>query len=158
LIQVEGLGANVLEQDTPRGPVMPFLRGLATEGLYFPRVFQSFPATDGGTFATLTGLPWTHAFGGHGDRLSQSVIAAHFGDLPRLLARPGMRHYAFPGSRHRTAEFVSFTRNLGYRTVGFDALLGRLGPRAAQETGPLGVNDGPLFREAAATLAASPGP
>ncbi|HEY7651784.1 MAG TPA: LTA synthase family protein [Methylomirabilota bacterium] len=158
LIQVESLGATLLEHDEPQGPVMPFLRGLAAEGIYFPRVYQSFPSTDGAVFATVTSLHWTHAFSGRGVRLSESVMGTYFGSLPRLIDGPGMRHYAFSGFRHRTAEFVSFTRNLGYRTSGFEAVLTRLGPRGPQDAGPLGIHDGPLLREAATTLTASPDP
>jgi hypothetical protein len=155
VIQVEGLGATLLEHDEPQGPVMPFLRSLAAEGLYFPRVYQSFPSTDGAVFATLTSLHWTHALGGRGARLSQSVMGTYFTSLPRLLTAPGTQHYAFSGFRHRTAEIVSFHRNLGFRTAGFDALETPLGPAAA---GPLGINDGPLLQEAARAVIASPGP
>jgi phosphoglycerol transferase MdoB-like AlkP superfamily enzyme len=158
LIHVESLGATLLEREEPQGPVMPFLRGLAAEGIYFPRVYQSFPSTDGAVFATVTSLHWTHAFSGRGVRLSESVMGTYFGSLPRLIDAPGMRHYAFSGFRHRTAEFVSFSRNLGYRTSGFEALLAHLGPRAAQDAGPLGVHDGPLLREAATAVTASPDP
>ncbi|MGH7374745.1 MAG: LTA synthase family protein [Candidatus Rokuibacteriota bacterium] len=158
LIQVESLGSTLLEREEPQGPVMPFLRGLAAEGVYFPRMYQSFPSTDGAVFATVTSLHWTHAFSGRGVRLSESVMGTYFGSLPRLIDGPGMRHYAFSGFRHRTAEFVSFTRNLGYRTSGFEALLAQLGPRAAQDAGPLGIHDGPLLREAATALTASPDP
>lgn len=155
LIQVEGLGATLLERDEPQGPVMPFLRSLAAEGLYFPRVYQSFPSTDGAVFATLTSLHWTHALGGSGVRLSQSVMGIYFASLPRLLAAPGTRHYAFSGFRHRTAEFTSFQRNLGFRAAGFDALEAPMGPAAV---GPLGIHDGPLLLEAARAVGASPGP
>jgi sulfatase-like protein len=154
LIQVEGLGATLLERDEPEGPVMPFLRSLAAEGLYFPRVYQSFPSTDGAVFATLTSLHWTHALGGSGVRLSQSVMGTYFASLPRLLTAPGARHYAFTGFRHRTAEITSFLRNLGFHAAGFDALEKPLGPAA----GPLGINDGPLLLEAARVVTASPGP
>lgn len=88
VIQVEGLGATLLEHDEPQGPVMPFLRSLAVEGLYFPRVYQSFPSTEGAVFATLTSLHWTHALGGSGVRLSQSVMGTYFASLPRLLNAP----------------------------------------------------------------------
>ena len=155
LIQVEGLGATLLERDEPQGPVMPFLRSLAAEGLYFPRVYQSFPSTDGAVFATLTSLHWTHALGGSGVRLSQSVMGTYFASLPRLLTTPGARHYAFSGFRHRTAEITSFQRNLGFRAAGFDALERVFGPAAM---GPLGINDGPLLLEAARVVIASPGP
>jgi hypothetical protein len=155
LIQVEGLGATLLERDEPQGPVLPFLRSLAAEGLYFPRVYQSFPSTDGAVFATLTSLHWTHALGGTGVRLSQSVMGTYFASLPRLATAPGTRHYAYSGFRHRTAEITSFQRNLGFRATGFDALDAPLGPAA---TGPLGINDGPLLLEAARVVGASPGP
>ncbi|HMH76006.1 MAG TPA: sulfatase-like hydrolase/transferase, partial [Candidatus Udaeobacter sp.] len=128
---------------------------LAAEGLYFPRVFQSFPSTDGAVFATLTSLHWTHALGGSGVRLSQSVMGTYFASLPRLLTAPGAQHFAFSGFRHRTAEITSFLRNLGFRAAGFDALEAPLGPAAA---GPLGINDGPLLLEAARVVIASPGP
>lgn len=156
VIQVEGLGATLLERDEAPGPVMPFLRSLAAQGLYFPRVYQSFPSTDGAVFATLTSLHWTHAFGGRGVRLSQSVMGTYFASLPRLLAAPGAaQHHAFSGFRHRTAELASFQRNLGFRTAGFDDLADRLDAAAM---GPLGINDGPLLQEAARAVIASPGP
>ncbi|HSL47672.1 MAG TPA: LTA synthase family protein [Candidatus Deferrimicrobiaceae bacterium] len=155
VIQVEGLGATLLERDEPQGPVMPFLRTLAAEGLYFPRVYQSFPSTDGAVFATLSSLHWTHAFGGRGERLSQSVMGTYFASLPRLLTTPGVRHYAFSGFRHRTAEIVSFQGNLGFHATGFDGLERQLAPSTM---GPLGVNDGPLLQEAARAVIASPGP
>ncbi|MGH7317266.1 MAG: sulfatase-like hydrolase/transferase, partial [Candidatus Rokuibacteriota bacterium] len=134
VVQVEGLGATLLERDEPQGPVMPFLRSLAAEGLYFPRLYQSFPSTDGAVFATLTSLHWTHAFGGRGVRLSESIMGTYYASLPRLLTTPDARHYAFSGFRHRTAEIASFQRNLGFRTAGFDDLEPRLGPQAM---GPL---------------------
>ena len=155
LIQIEGLGATLLERDEPQGPVMPFLRSLAAEGLYFPRVYQSFPSTDGAVFATLTSLHWTHALGGSGVRLSQSVMGTYFASLPRLLNAPGAQHHALSGFRHRTAEITSFLRNLGFRAAGYDALEAPLGAAAM---GPLGINDGPLLLEAARVVAASPGP
>ncbi|HEY7041896.1 MAG TPA: LTA synthase family protein [Methylomirabilota bacterium] len=155
VIQVEGLGTSMLERDEPQGPVMPYVRSLIAEGLYFPRVYQSFFSTDGAVFATSTGLHWTNAFSGGSPRLTESVLGAYFASLPRMTDGHGRRSFAFSGFRHRTADFVSFTRNLGYRATGFEALAGRLGPRAAEEAGPLGVHDGPLLREAAATAAAT---
>jgi phosphoglycerol transferase MdoB-like AlkP superfamily enzyme len=158
VIQVEGLGTTLIERDGPDGPVTPFLRTLAAQGFYFPNLYQSFPSTDGAVFATLTSLHWTHALGGRGQRLSESVVGGYFGSLPRLLIGAHHRHYAFSGFRHRTAEFVSFVRNQGYQTVGFDGLRARLGPREDEDVGPLGVHDGPLLREVATTLISSPGP
>ena len=155
VIQVEGLGATLLEREEAQGPVMPFLRSLAGEGFYFSKVYQSFPSTDGAVFATLSGLHWTHAFSGSGVRLSQSVMGTYFASLPRLLTGPDTRHYAFSGFRHRTAEIVSFQRNLGFRSAGFDALEGSLGPSAM---GPLGIDDGPLLQEVARVVSAGPGP
>ena len=155
LIQVEGLGATLLERDEPAGPVMPYLRSLAAEGLYFRRLYQSYPSTDGAVFATLASLHWTHAFGGGGERLSQSVMGTYFSSLPRILTGPGTRHLAFSGFRHRTAEIVSFQGNLGFRAFGFDALAPRLGAAAM---GPLGIDDGPLLEEAARAVVAEAGP
>jgi phosphoglycerol transferase MdoB-like AlkP superfamily enzyme len=161
VIQIEGLGTSLLEHDTADGPVMPFVRSLAAGGLYFPSVYQSFPTTDGGVFATLTGFHWTHALGGRGvrgDRLAESAVGGYSGSLPRLLAEPSYRHYAFSGFRHRTEDFTSFTRNQGYRTAGFEALIAQLGPRAERDSGPLGIHDGPLLQAAATTLVSSRGP
>jgi hypothetical protein len=152
MIQVEGLGTTMLEHDEPSGPVMPYVRSLIAEGLYFPRVYQSFFSTDGAVFATSTGLHWTNAFSGGSPRLTESVLGAYFASLPRMTDGHHRRSYAFSGFRHRTADFVSFARNLGYRAAGFEALAGRLGARAATDAGPLGVHDGPLLREAAATV------
>jgi phosphoglycerol transferase MdoB-like AlkP superfamily enzyme len=153
VIQVEGLGTTMLERDEPQGPVMPYVRSLIAEGLYFPRVYQSFFSTDGAVFATSTGLHWTNAFSGGSPRLTESVLGAYFTSLPRMTEGHRRRSFAFSGFRHRTADFVSFARNLGYRATGFEALARHLGPRAAEEAGPLGVHDGPLLREAATTVA-----
>ena len=158
IIQVEGLGTTMLERNEPAGPVMPYVRSLLAEGLYFPRVFQSFFSTDGAMFATTTSLPWTNAFSGGSPRLTDSVLGAYFTSLPRMTDGRSRRSYAFSGFRHRTADFVSFGSNLGYRTTGFESLVKRLGPRADRDAGPLGVHDGALLREAAATVTASPDP
>jgi AMP-binding enzyme/sulfatase-like protein len=85
-------------------------------------------------------------------RAPLAVLGAYFASLPRMTDGHHRRSYAFSGFRHRTADFVSFARNLGYRAAGFEALAGRLGARAAADAGPLGVHDGPLLREAAATV------
>ena len=155
VIQVEGLGTTMLERDEPPGPVMPYVRGLMAEGLYFPRVYQSFFSTDGAVFATSTGLHWTNAFSGGSPRLTESVLGAYFASLPRMTDGHRHRSFAFSGFRHRTTDFVSFARNIGYRATGFEALAGRLGPRAAEDAGPLGVHDAALLREAGATVTAT---
>lgn len=159
VVQVEGLGATLIDHDAPDGrPVMPFLRALAADGVHFASVYQDFPSTDGAVFATLTSLHWTPALGGGSENLDATAVGGYFGALPRVFAGVAYRHHAFSGFRHRSARFVGFTRNQGYRTVGFDELRTVLEPERPEVGGLLGIHDGPLLEHVAATLVASPAP
>jgi phosphoglycerol transferase MdoB-like AlkP superfamily enzyme len=157
IVQVEGLGASILEHRVGGVPVMPFLGALAAEGLYLDNVYQSFRHTDGAVYATVTGLPPTPRAMSHAAKLSDRAVRGHYGSLPRLLDADGYRHHFLVGFRQRVEEFVGFMGNQGYQTLGFAALVERLGARAEQDVSPLGILDGPLLQEAARVLAATPG-
>jgi phosphoglycerol transferase MdoB-like AlkP superfamily enzyme len=153
ILQVEGLGASILEHRVGGTPVMPFLAGLAAEGLYLTNVYQNFGHTDGAVYATVTGLPATPGVVSHAAKFSASAVRRRYGSLARILGKEGYRHYAFGGFRQRIGEFVSFMGNQGYETAGFDDIVDRLGPRAERDVNRLGVFDHPLLQEVARTVA-----
>lgn len=156
LLQVEGLGS-VLEHRVDDRWIMPFLRGLVDEGLYLPDVYQSFGATDGSVFATVTSLHRTFAVSENKSYFFPYEFNGHFGCLARVLGSRGYHHYFFAGFRQRISEFVSFMSNQGYEAFGFDEFVARLGDRAEQESNTLGIFDGPMLREVADILLAAPG-
>ena len=158
LLQVESLGTNVLERRVDGEWVMPYLHQLAEQSLYFPNVIQSFCATDGSTFATATSLHRTFGPSQGRSHFLPTEVNGHFGCLARVIGSRTHRHFFFEGFRQRSDDFVSFMNNQGYDAIGYRELHERLGDRAARESNDLGIYDGPLLREVAATLVATPGP
>jgi phosphoglycerol transferase MdoB-like AlkP superfamily enzyme len=156
IIQVEGLGGSILEHRADDGWVMPYLHELAERGLYFPNLYQSFNATDGSLFATVTSLHRTFTTAGDASYFFPYEVNGAYASLPRVLG-PGYRHYFFAGFRQRIADFVTFMNNQGFESVGFEELMRRLGPRAQRASNALGVFDGPMLEQAADILAATQG-
>ena len=157
LLQVEGLGTNLLERRTTDGYLTPYLHRLADEGLYFPDTYQSFSATDGSTFAIATSLPRTYGATTGVARFFPHEVNGHYGALSNVLA-PRYRHYFVAGFRQRIVDFLGFMRNQGYQAIGFDELAARLGDRAERESNALGIFDGPMLEVAADVLVAAPAP
>lgn len=158
LIQVEGLGGSILERRQGDGWLMRFVRDLGARGLYFPNVVQSFCATDGSIFAATTSLLRPLQLGSNHSYFLPWEVTARYGSLAQSLGRDPYRHYFFAGFRQRNRDFVAFMSNQGYTAFGYDELRARLGNAAATESDALGVFDGPMLREAAEVLLATPGP
>ncbi len=154
VIQVEGLTRAVL--DCRRGDrwVMPRLRALADEGLYFPRTVQSFANTSGGVFATAVSLPRSLNTQRVGVFLGEE-LSGYYASLPRILADAEYQHWWFSGFRQSHADYTAFLGNLGYRTMSYPAFHERLKSQAGAE-GPLGINDGPFLRACAELVSQSP--
>jgi hypothetical protein len=158
LLQVEGLGTNVLEHRMGDGWLTPYLHQLSEQGLYFPNVYQSFSATDGSTFSIATSLHRTYAVSEGVSRFFPHEVNGHYGTLSNVLGASGYHHYFMAGFRQRIADFRSFMGNQGYDALGFDEIAARIGPDAAAQSGSLGIFDGPFLEEAADILIATNGP
>ena len=157
LLQVEGLGTNVLEQRAGDEWVMPYVHELAEQGLYFPNVIQSFSATDGSTFATATSLHRTFGPTSRVSHFQPNEVNGHYGSLSRILGSSNRHNYFFAAFKQRSADFLSFMANQGYDAHGYTELLARLGPRADTDANNLGIYDGPMLRQVADVLIATPG-
>jgi hypothetical protein len=151
IVQVEGLSSSVLERDVDGEPVMPFLRSLADEGLFFPDAVQGFNNTSGGMFCTVTGLPRTSLEESTGV-FTDREIAGYFGTLPRVLG-PGRDYSFYEGFRQTGEDYCAFMGSQGYRTVLWSALRDRLESEGrACPTSVLGIADGPLLEACARDL------
>jgi phosphoglycerol transferase MdoB-like AlkP superfamily enzyme len=156
VVQVEGLGASLLEYEAAGTPLMPFLAQLGAEGLYLRNIYQSFGQTDGATYASVASLPATPGVVSGAAKFSGGAVQGHYGSLARVLGAERYRHYAFAGFRQRVAEFVGFMANQGYEAFGFEDFRARLGGRAERDANRLGVFDRPMLEETATMLAGAP--
>ncbi|MFQ5684119.1 MAG: LTA synthase family protein [Candidatus Binatia bacterium] len=159
LIQVEGLSDSLVHHMVRGRPVMPYLRRLTHDALYFNNIFQSADATDGSIFSITTSLPKTFSELKTEFLLSYEVNG-RYGGLPTILGSKTYHHYFMQGFRQRAADFVSFMGNQGYETHDFHDLEARLRGNhpSTPITGPLGVFDGAFLTEAAEILSTSHGP
>ena len=159
VLEVEGLSDSLIHHVTENRPVMPFLKRISQESLYFHNIFQSADATDGSVFATATSLPKTFS-----EIKTEFFVAyevnGHFGSLPAILGSEDYSHYFLQAFRHRADDFSSFMGNQGFKTYDFSDFETRL--RNSHTTEPtsnaLGVFDGPFLSESAEILSSSPGP
>ena len=118
MLEVEGLSDSLLHHDFEGRPVMPFLRRLSQESLYFNKIYQSADATDGSVFSITTSLPKTFS------EIKTEFFVAYevngrFGSLPTILGSETYRHYFLQAFRHRAGDFASFMGNQGYKTYDF---------------------------------------
>ncbi|HEX9126411.1 MAG TPA: LTA synthase family protein [Methylomirabilota bacterium] len=157
VIMVEGLSAALIDHRVGGELVMPYVHGLCEEGLCFRKMIQSFSATDGSVFAILTSLPPPFALSRTGDLPAQEINGLD-GSLARSIGAEGYRHLYIAGFRQRSADFVTFMGNQGYRGFGYDDLRARLGDRTGADSNALGVFDGPMLLEAAGIILAGPRP
>jgi hypothetical protein len=157
LIQVEGLSESLVQHDMEGRAVMPFLRSLAREALYFSNFFQSFDSTDGSVFSIVTGFPETFVERQATDFLSYDV-GGPYASLSRILGGRGdYQHLFFQAFRHRYADYVGFLKNQNHRTYDLEYFEGRLKDKPAANTGnTLGVFDGVFLQETAQVLAGMP--
>ena len=157
VIIVEGLSAALIDHRVGSELVMPYVHGLCEQGLCFRKMIQSFSATDGSVFAIVTSLPAPFALSRTGD-LPAREINGLYGSLARSIGADGYRHLYVGGFRQRSADFVTFMGNQGYRGFGYDDLRARLGDRDAAHTNALGIFDGPMLQEAARIILSGSGP
>jgi hypothetical protein len=159
ILEVEGLSDSLIHHVTEDRPVMPFLKRLSQESLYFNNIFQSADATDGSVFATTTSLPKTFS------EIKTEFFVAYevngqFGSLPTILGSKAYSHFFLQAFRHRSGDFISFMGNQGYKTHDFSDFETRL--RGSDTSKPtsnaLGVFDGPFLSESAEILSSSQGP
>lgn len=157
VIMVEGLSAALIDHRAGSEYVMPYVHGLCEEGICFRRMIQSFSATDGSVFAIVTSLPPPFALSRSGDLPAREINGID-GSLARSIGAEGYRHYYIAGFRQRSADFVTFMGNQGYRGFGYDDLRARLGDRARAESNALGIYDGPMLEEAGKIILGGSGP
>jgi hypothetical protein len=157
VIMVEGLSAALIDHRVGGEYVMPFVHGLCEQGICFRKMIQSFSATDGSVFAIVTSLPPPLALSRTGDLPAQKINGLD-GSLARSIGADGYRHFYVGGFRQRSADFVTFMGNQGYRGFGYDALRARLGDRAGANSNALGIFDGAMLQEAASIILAGSGP
>jgi hypothetical protein len=156
VIQVESLTSSILDRREGDRWVMPFVRGLAEEGLWFTRAIQGFSNTAGGMFCTCTGLPRT-ALGESAGGFTPTELSGYYGTLPRCLG-DGWEAWSFSGFRMSSLDYRAFMGNQGYRALVFRDFYERLealGRTGADDVDVLGVRDGPFLEECARILLAS---
>ena len=156
ILEVEGLSDSLIHHVTENRPVMPFLKRLSQESLYFNSIFQSADATDGSVFATTTSLPKTFSEI-KTEFFVASEVNGQFGSLPRILGSKAYNHYFLQAFRHRSGDFASFMGNQGYKTYDFSDFETRLrdSQPAEQTSNALGVFDGPFLSESVDILSSS---
>ena len=159
VVEVEGLSDSLIHRVSENRQVMPFLKRISEESLYFRNIFQSADATDGSVFATATSLPKTFSEIKTEFFVSYEVNG-HFGSLPAILGSKAYSHYYLQAFRHRSDDFSSFMGNQGFKTYDFSDFAARLHSdhNRAPTSNALGVFDGPFLSESAEILASSPGP
>jgi hypothetical protein len=159
MVEVEGLSDSLLHHDFEGRAVMPFLRRLSQESLYFNKIYQSADATDGSVFSITTSLPKTFS-----EIKTEFFVAyevnGHFGSLPTILRSKNYSHYFLQAFRHRAGDFVSFMGNQGYRTYDFSDFEARLDGSndPLPSSSALGVFDGAFLSESAEILASAKSP
>lgn len=153
LIQVEGLSESFVHQEVDGKAVMPYLRKLSRQSLYFPNMVQSFNATDGSVFSTITGFPETFVDRGAHD-FFEFDGGGSYPSISRILGNQGYQHFFFQGFRHRYTDYLRFVRNQGYSAYGLDYFQHRLGddPANSEAVNVLGVFDDIFLQETASVL------
>ena len=157
LLEVEGLSRDVFDLDVDGKPVMPFLRRLSREGLYFPNTFQSFNATAGSVFSATTSFHKC-CFEETTDRFADYEANCCYGSLSRVLGNADYTHYFCEGFRQCATDFTAFMANQGYSTYNYHDFERRLKAKnLLDETdNALGVFDGYFFQECAEIIRACP--
>ena len=110
LIEVESLGANVIDLEYQGRPVMPFLKKLSAEAIYYPYVlsYRAAGGTSDCEYAVINGrepLAGAPIFKIE-DRFSNSLV--------KELRKAGYSAQAFHGN---SGEF--YNRNSAFRRMGF---------------------------------------
>jgi len=159
ILEIEGLSDTLIHHVSENRLVMPFLKRISQESLYFTRIFQSADTTDGSVFATATSLPKTFSEI-KTEFFVASEVNGHFGSLPNILGSKTYSHYFLQAFRHRSDDFSSFMGNQGFKTYDFSDFEARLqgSPDTEPTSNALGVFDRPFLLESAKIMSSSPGP
>lgn len=159
IVQVEGLSQFLVERKEHGHYVMPFLQRLSRENIYFPNTFQSFNATAGGIFSTVTGIH-KESFNEQTQRFATYEMNGYYGGLPHILGSRGRHHYFFLGFVHSSADFIAFMQNQGYFTYDYSALKQSSDGKwqSGEVENALGLYDAFYLKTAADILVKTPGP
>jgi len=157
IIQVEGLSGSVLPQERKGKPVMPFLRRLAGEGMYFANTFQNANFTSGGVFSTASGVPkgtWDEPT----RRFASYELHGYYGSLAHILGASNYTHYFCEGFRQSGDDFLSFMSYQGCEVLNYDSFKTRLAAKQqlADADTLLSIHDGYMMQEAADLLEQCP--
>lgn len=157
MLEIEGLSRDVFDLDVDGKPVMPFLRRLSQEGLYFPNTFQGFNATAGSVFAAATAFHKC-CFEDTTDRFAKYEANCYYGCLSRILGNADYTHFFCEGFRQCATDFTAFMASQGYSTYNYHDFEQRLKARNLldESDNVLGVFDGYFFQECAEILRACP--
>ncbi|MFB3905471.1 MAG: LTA synthase family protein [Acidobacteriota bacterium] len=152
IVQIESLSTDLLESASGGETVMPFLRGCASQGLYFPNLIQAANQTTGSVFCLATGLPKEN-IEARVRRFADWELNGYYATLPRILSGKGYQHFAFHGGRSRLTDFGAFMGNQGYQSFGYRELSEELKQLryAGEREDSQGLLDGP-FLEASARI------
>jgi len=155
-VQIEGLTASIFEHEQDGKKIMPYLDKLASQGLYFPNTMQSFNATAGSVFSTVTGFHKI-SFDEKTKRFTSAELNAYYGSLAHILGSKNYDHYYFGGFRQSALDFLRFMGNQGYQTYGYEKLSKRLSNKGTLDTADstLGLFDSDFLIESATILNAA---
>lgn len=121
ILQLEGL-TNSIVSYREQQQVMPYLNSLIDNGgVYFKNTYQSFNATAGSVFSTVSGYHKI-CFDEKTRRFTSSELNGYYGSLPHILGAKSYNHYFFSGFRQSSADFKRFMGNQGFTTYGFKDL------------------------------------
>ena len=157
IIQVEGLSGSLLEQERNGRPVMPFLRKLTRDGIYFPNAFQNANFTSGGVFSTAVSLPKA-AWEEPTRRFASHELHGYYGSLAHILGATNYTHYFFEAFRQSGDDFLAFMSYQGCKVLNYQAFRDRLTSKNQLADGDsiLGIHDGYLMQECAEILSRCP--
>lgn len=157
ILQVEGFSQSVLEQERNGRPVMPFVRGLAGAGYYFPNTFQSANFTSGGVFSTLASMPRA-TYDEPGSRFTSYELNGFYGSAAHIFGTENYTHFFLFGFRQSCGDFTAFTANQGYQVSGYFefAEIFRRKNQLAEADTLLGIFDGYFLDECARILLECP--
>lgn len=146
LLQVEGLSQVFVDWQDKGKDIMPYLKRLSQEGIYFPHIFQSFNATSGGVFSTATSFHKA-CFEEKTRTFSTSELSGYFGCLSQILGNEEYNHYFAKGFRQNANEFITFMGNQGYTSFSYHDFQRRLAITSFPEPteGLLGIFDSYFF-------------
>jgi phosphoglycerol transferase MdoB-like AlkP superfamily enzyme len=152
-VEIEGLTASIFEHEQDGQKVMPYLNKLASNGVYFANTMQSFNATAGSFFSTVTGFHKI-SFDEKTKRFTTAELNAYYGSLPHILGSKNYNHYYFGGFRQSALDFLRFMGNQGYQTYGYEKLSQRLDDKGTleQADSTLGLFDKDFLKESAIIL------